>query len=93
MSGNGAVKGRLIEMTGVPEFYSDGAASVEIHGPNARITYFAYRTIDEELVRVPVAEIVLPVAVCGVGIVTELIRRARINGRATVEDAAVATAH
>lgn len=83
MCGNGTEKPRLVENPGAVRIYADGPASVEIHGPNARITYFELQDWAGEEVKVPVAVIILPAEVCGVGTVTKMTARARaMLGRA-----------
>lgn len=53
---------RLIDMGPVPAFYVDGIAMVEISGPNFRAVFFEFRTIAGKRVKVPVAEIIQPIA-------------------------------
>lgn len=56
-------EGRLVELgAAVIAIYTDGIAKVEINGPNFRVTFFEWRTIDDERVKVPVAEIIQPIA-------------------------------
>ena len=55
---------RLVEVTSCPVIYCDGLGKVVVEGHNARLTYFEYRTFGNERVKMPVLEIVRPVASC-----------------------------
>lgn len=92
MSQNGT-KSRLIEAE-APTIYTDGPAKVEIHGANARITYFEYRDLGDEVVMVPVLVIVMPASVVGSEPVVEMFRQARRTRRTiSVVDETGVTAH
>lgn len=61
---NGRTEPRLVEVTSVPVVYSDGVAKVLVEGGNVRITFFEYRTIAGERVKMPILEMVRPVESC-----------------------------
>lgn len=67
---------RLVEVTSLPVFYVDGPARVVIEGSNARVTFFEYRTFGSERVKMPVIELVRPLASCGRGVLAALIEKA-----------------
>lgn len=86
MCGNGTEKkNRLVEAE-VPTIYSDGPAKVELHGHNIRITYFEYRELAGEIVKMPVLAMWVPEEVVGSEWVLELFRRARALGIALVDE-------
>lgn len=62
---------------GVPVVYASGVADVEIDGPNAVITYCRIRGEGNARVRVPVLEVVAPIAACETGIVAAILARKR----------------
>lgn len=72
---------RLVEANSVPVIYADGPAMVEVEGSNARITFFEYRTLGAERVRLPVLEMIRPVTSCRAGEVMEMIMDALARSR------------
>ncbi len=62
---------------GVPVVYASGVADIEIDGPNAVITFFRFRGEGPARVRIPVLEVVQPVANCGTGAVAAMLARKR----------------
>lgn len=66
---------RLVEITSLPVIYSDGPARVVIEGPIVRVTYFEYRMIAGERVRMPVLEMIRPVSSCVPGLIQAMIQR------------------
>lgn len=73
---------RLIDIGPVPTFYVDGIATVEISGPNFRVVFFEFRTVAGKRVKVPVAEVVQPIANYRPLRLQELIAEAQPAGRA-----------
>lgn len=67
MSGLIREDARLVEVTSLPIIYADGAARVVIEGHNVRVIYFEYRRIGSERLRMPVLEMIRPLALCGIG--------------------------
>jgi hypothetical protein len=65
---------RFVEVTSIPVVFSDGVGKVVVEGANVRITYIEYRTIGNERVKMPVLEMVRPIAGIKPGAVTEMIR-------------------
>jgi hypothetical protein len=68
---------RLVEVTSIPVIYADRIGRVTVEGSNVRITYIEYRTVGSERVRMPVLEMIRPVAgIRGVlaGIVADAMR-------------------
>lgn len=93
MCQNGAIKIRLIDAE-APTIYTDGPARVEIHGVNARITYYELRDLGEETVMVPVLVMVIPASLIGSDAIIDMFRQARLTGRTiSIVDEAGATAH
>lgn len=70
------IEPRLVEVTSLPVHYADGVGKVTIEGTNARITYFEYRTFGTERVKMPVVEMVRPLASCSPDTLQGLIKQA-----------------
>lgn len=78
---------RLIEADGILCCYADGIASIEIlgrGGANIRITFFEYRRVGGEDVRMPVLELIRPRA--SVLQVAEL-HQLLVQGQAVIKEA------
>lgn len=59
-----------IDNPDVATVYADGILDIEIHDPNARITYFAWRQVgDGHRVRLPVLVMYRPLDSCRDGVV------------------------
>lgn len=67
----------LTNEPGVPVVYTSGIADVEVDGPNVVITYYRYRGEGTSRVRVPVLEVIRPLAMCEDGIVARILDRKR----------------
>lgn len=53
---------RMVEVTSIPVIYADGVGRVVVEGNNVRVTYIEYRTFGAERVKMPVLEMVRPIA-------------------------------
>lgn len=65
---------RLVEVTSIPVIYADGIGKVVVEGNNVRITYMEYRTFGNERVKMPVLEMVRPLASIRPGEIMTLVR-------------------